>query len=224
MQVPQPTSAQVDWAISKAVSGGLTGGQGRAANFDHLGFAAYSPSTDFKLPALAGGAGAPLPREVLEGIFAQESNYNQASWHAAAGVPGDPLIADYYGFTASGGDYIDYDQADCGYGLGQLTTMMTNSQTASITLAKQQKVAVDFAENTAAAAQVLATTWNTLAADGITAGAEPERDRGLVLRDLGLQLRDRADRAIREHHRLQPRAVLYGRLGQLGRRLGEQPR
>ena len=101
---------------------------------------------------------------MLEGIFAQESNYNQASWHATAGVPGDPLIADYYGFTASGGDYIDYDQADCGYGLGQLTTMMTNSQTASITLAKQQKVAVDFAE----------------------------RDRGLVLRDLGLQLRDRA--------------------------------
>ena len=63
--------------------------------------------------------------------MAQESNWSQASWHAPPGVAGDPLIADYYG--AGGGiDSIDYADADCGYGISQVTDGMAVGDTHAV--------------------------------------------------------------------------------------------
>ncbi len=85
------------------------------------------------------------------------------------GVAGNPLIADYYG--AAGGYVPCVATADCGYGLGQVTTGM---HTGEMSYDLQRKVAVDYAENVAAAAQLLAQKWNQLAAVGITANmADP---------------------------------------------------
>jgi lysophospholipase L1-like esterase len=78
----------------------------------------------------------------------------------------NPLIANYYG-TDSTMSTINYDNADCGYGIGQLTDFMTLASTAQPQSVKE-KVAVDYAENIAAALQVLAGKWNALASNGIT--------------------------------------------------------
>lgn len=166
LQAMQPIPAQVDWAANLAGRSLLQGQYARPANFDNLNLpAGYSPSLDFPLPAPFGAGGDSIPREVLEGIFAQESNFNQASWHSVEGVAGDPLIADYYG--AGGGYVVGVQAPDCGYGLGQITTGM---HTGDMSYDLQRKVAVDYAENAAAAAQILAEKWNETAADGITAG------------------------------------------------------
>ncbi len=160
-----------DWAANLAGRGLLSGPYERPAGFANLGLPAYAPSTDFPLPFPFGPARQSVPREVLEGIFAQESNFNQASWHSIAGLAGNPLVADYYG--AAGGFTPGVATPDCGYGLGQVTDIMTAGAAAYDT---QRKVAVDYAENAAAAAQTLASKWNQLAAAGITAnniGADP---------------------------------------------------
>jgi O-glycosyl hydrolase len=104
----------------------------------------------------------------MYGILAQESNWNQASWHALAGYGGNPLVANYYGSTdpANPTD-INYDNADCGYGVGQLTDIMRLG-TPGISLATQVAVGTDYAENVAAAVQALITKWNQLASLGIT--------------------------------------------------------
>ena len=119
-QVMQPSPAQIDWAAQMAEQGLLTTGNGysRPANFDNLGLVAYAPNSDFSLIPLdhpSSDSWDTVPRSVFEAIMAQESNWSQASWHAPAGVSGDPLIADYYG-AAGGIDSIDYADADCGYG------------------------------------------------------------------------------------------------------------
>src|SRR5438552_277846 len=104
----------------------------------------------------------------MYGILAQESNWNQASFHALAGLGGNPLIANYYGSTDPANPLdIDYDNADCGYGLGQLTDIMRVGA-AGITQATQVAVATDYAENVAAATQALITKWNQLASLGDT--------------------------------------------------------
>jgi hypothetical protein len=158
VQVPQPSNAQVNWAIQRAVTNSLPA---RPAGFDNLPGGSYSPETDFPQPSLAGGsAGSHVPKLVVDGILAQESNWDEASWHAGPDLVGNPLIADYYG---SGGDLatIDYANADCGYGIGQITDIMSAGAYDPTT---QQRVAVDYAENIAAAVRHLATTWNQLAA------------------------------------------------------------
>jgi len=166
LQAPQPDSGQMRWAIASAVTGTLPT---RPAGALNLGLPAYSPSQDFPLPSLAGGApGTAVPREVLDGIFMQESNWSQASWHALPGIPGNPLIADYYGANATGG-LIDYTMADCGYGIGQLTDIMKMGPSGQPT-ALQKKVAVDYAENVAAATQAIEEKWNQLYASGIISG------------------------------------------------------
>ena len=173
LQAMQPSPEQVAWAANMAGRGDLQGSYARPANYANLNLTTgYSPSLDFPLPAPFGQSGQAIPREVLEAIFAQESNFNQASWHSMQGVPGNPLIADYY---AAGGGYVagavtDASGApnpDCGYGLGQVTTGMRTGQTA---YDLQRKVAVDYAEDAAASAQILAQKWNELAAAGIVAG------------------------------------------------------
>jgi O-glycosyl hydrolase len=171
-QVFQPNAPQIDWAIQQAVRGWLVPGNipARPAapqNYkigDSQNLPSYYPSQDFPPPAIAGHPGAVVPPQVMYGILAQESNWNQASWHALAGYGGNPLVANYYGSTdpANPTD-INYDNADCGYGLGQLTDIM---KVGAISQAKQVAVATGYAENVAAAVQALVTKWNQLASLG----------------------------------------------------------
>lgn len=168
-QVPQPSSAQIEWASQLAGSGRLVGAGGsdlRPAGFDNLSGGGWSPSSDFPLPAPFGQGGQFVPKEILDGIMAQESNWNQASPHAPQGLPGAPYIADYYGYNAT--ETIDYSRSDCGYGLGQVTDGMRFAVGQTTPTSLQQRVAVDYAENVAAAAQILALKWNQLQGDGIT--------------------------------------------------------
>lgn len=173
LQAMQPSPEQVAWAANMAGRGQLQGQYARPANYANLNLpTGYSPSLDFPLPAPFGAGGAGIPREVLEAVYAQESNFRQATWHSMQGIPGNPLTADYY---AAGGGYVvgavtdstGAPNPDCGYGLGQVTTGMRTGQTA---YDLQRKVAVDYAENAAASAQILAQKWNELAAAGIVAG------------------------------------------------------
>jgi RHS repeat-associated protein len=168
-QVMQPSPAQVDWAAQMAEQGLLTGAAyTRPTGFDNLGLAAYAPNSDFPLITLSHPSGSTwntVPRPVFEAIMAQESNFDQASFHSPEGVSGNPLIADYYG---AGGDItsINYAGSDCGYGVSQVTTGMRVGDT-SLTAHGQIKVAVDYQENIAAGLQILETTWNQLFAAGI---------------------------------------------------------
>lgn len=165
-QVPQPNTAQVDWAIQMATRNLLNGSNARPANFLNLGLAGYSPSSDFPRRTLSGAlASTPVPPSVIQAVFAQESAWRQASFRALPGVAGNPLVSDYYG---AGGDInnIDYLLSDCGYGLGQVTTPMTKTATAYSANGKT-KVAVDYAENTAASIQFLVDKWNQLHQAGI---------------------------------------------------------
>ncbi|MFI9387440.1 RHS repeat-associated core domain-containing protein [Kutzneria sp. NPDC052558] len=171
-QVLQPSPAQIDWAAQMAEQNLLTAANGysRPAGFDNLGLAAYAPNDNFPKIALshpASDSWDTVPRSVFAAIMAQESNWNQASWHALPGMASDPLIADYYG---AGGDIksINYAGADCGYGVGQATTGMDAASTGQIlSVNGQTKVAVDYQENIAYALQILQTTWNKLYAAGI---------------------------------------------------------
>lgn len=166
-QVPQPNADQVDWAIQQATRNLLKGAVlTRPAGYANLGLASYQPSSDFPRRQLSGAvASVPVPPSVIQAVFAQESNWKQATWRALPGVSGNPLVADYYG---AGGtlDTIDYPNADCGYGLGQVTDPMRTTSTAYSTNGKT-KVAVDYAENTAAAIQFLVDKWNQLYGEGV---------------------------------------------------------
>jgi hypothetical protein len=163
--VPQPSSQQIEWALNLAGQYGLPG---RSSSYDNLNTGAYDPSADFPLPAPFDGTSG-IPRQIMEGVFAQESNWKQASVHAPAGLAGNPLIADYYGISSQGSSptYIDFSSADCGYGLGQITDVMRLATIGTAPTALQARVAVDYTEN-AAAAQTLAEKWNQLTAAGIT--------------------------------------------------------
>lgn len=169
-QVLQPWPAQIDWAAQMAEQGLLTGSLARPANYANLGLASYAANTDFPRIALhhpAADSWDTVPRSVYEAIMAQESNWSQASWHALPGLAGGPLISDYYG--AGGGiSTIDYPNADCGYGIGQVTTGMTTAETVYSPNGKT-KIAVDYEENIAAGLQILQSTWNQLYDAGIKA-------------------------------------------------------
>lgn len=168
-QVLQPNAAQVEWAADEAVRGALPS---RPANFASMNFAAYNPSSDIPLPGLTGGG--TVPAQVLLGVFAQESNFYQASWHALPGVAANPLIADYYGGGPNNVSTINYPAADCGYGLGQITTGMHVGDTVYASDV-QAKIAVDYTENAAAAAQILEQKWNQTYAANIRANnADPK--------------------------------------------------
>ena len=171
VQVLQPNAARVNWASQMAEQNLLTGGQyARPAGFENMGLAAYDANGDFPaIPLLhpAGDSWDTVPRSVFDAIMAQESNWDQASWHALPGISGDPLVADYYG---NGGDSItsiDYADADCGYGVSQVTDGMQAGST-MYAPGDQTKIAVDYEENIAAGLEILEKTWNQLYTDGIT--------------------------------------------------------
>lgn len=171
-QVMQPSPSQVNWAAQMAEQGLLTSANGysRPAGFQNMGFAAYAPNDDFPLIGLthpAGDSWNTVPRSVYEAIMAQESNWSQASWHAPEGTSSDPLIADYYGAAADILS-INYADADCGYGIGQVTDGMHVGDT-MYSARGQAKIAVDYQENIVAGLQILESTWNQLYSDGIIA-------------------------------------------------------
>ncbi len=63
------------------------------------------------------------------GVLAQESNLCQGARFAVPGVTANPLIGNYFGIdyyndTPSDDWTIDWAEADCGYGIGQITDGM----------------------------------------------------------------------------------------------------
>jgi RHS repeat-associated protein len=177
-QVMQPSPNQINWAAQMIEQGKLTGvAYTRPANFDNLGLAAYAPSADFPPIALSHPSSSTsnsVPPSVYAAIMAQESNWDQASWHAPEGTSGDPLISDYYG-AAYDIVSINYAGADCGYGIGQVTDGMHVGDT-DFSAHGQIKVAVDYQENIAAGLQILESTWNQLYSDGIIANNGDPKD------------------------------------------------
>ena len=167
VQVIQPSNAEVQWAATRATTGGLT--TARPANWQKHGLPAYTPqgSGTFPLTALQGGGH--VPAQVLEGVLAQESNFSQASWHARNGIASDPLIADYYGVTYAADGTISTigGTPDCGYGLSQVTDNMTAEAT-GYSANQKLEIATDYEANIAAGLNILIDKWNTLYSLGLT--------------------------------------------------------
>ena len=174
-QALQPKPRQVEWAVNRIVSGQLT--ITRPANWNSTGMASYQPGSLFPTKALSGGGR--IPSQVLLGILAQESNLWQASRYTKPGATGNPQIGVFYGTAQSAGVNdnafwaVDFSNADCGYGVGQVTDGMRlagreQGRPAALSVAKQQAVALDYTANIAAAAQILTDKWNQTRADGTT--------------------------------------------------------
>jgi lysophospholipase L1-like esterase len=161
-QVLQPSDQQVEWAADLAIFGDLT--NTIPANYLNDNEPSFQPQGLISPVPLAGGSGH-IPAQILLGILAQESNFDQASYHAVAGVGGDPLIADYYG-TGGALSGINYANADCGYGLGQITTGMRAGNASPWNAEEQRLIALNFEANIAAAVQILGSTWNQLQTPG----------------------------------------------------------
>lgn len=176
-QAPQPVRQRVDWAIQMGTRGLLTTARGfaRPAGFANMGLAAYAPNDDFSRRVLSGGTSStPIPPPVLQGIMAQESAWRQASRRALPGEAGNPNVSDYYG-AAGGLSVIDYSEADCGYGLGQITTGMRASDAAPYSANGKTKIAIDYQENITAGVALLGDLWNRLYALNIKANnANPQ--------------------------------------------------
>ncbi|SCE82570.1 hypothetical protein GA0070214_102305 [Micromonospora chaiyaphumensis] len=157
VQAQQPSADMVEWAVDRAVHGTLT--TSRPANYLKSGLPSYSPQGLFPRRAVAGGG--EVPAQIMLGILAQETNLSQASWHAVPGDLGNPLIADYYGNARGSIDVINYPSADCGYGVGQVTTGMSVGETV-YTRNQQVAIAVDYAANVAAGLNILIEKWNQI--------------------------------------------------------------
>ncbi|QWT24811.1 SGNH/GDSL hydrolase family protein [Subtercola sp. PAMC28395] len=162
-QALQPKPRQVEWAVNQAVVGKLD--VARPANYLNVG-AAYTPQGLFPPVALAGGGR--VPSQVMLGILAQESNLSQASRYTTPGVTGNPLVGNFYGIDTSSADTdwtVDFSDADCGYGVAQVTDNMRMGQ---MSVLRQRAIALDFAANVAAGLQILEAKWNQTRAAGLT--------------------------------------------------------
>ena len=173
-QVYQPHWRQVEWAADLAVQGALT--VGRPENWKQSGLPAWSPQGMFPPVALAGGGR--VPAQILLGVLAQESNLWQASGHALEGVTGNPLVANFYGADLNAAPStwtIDWANADCGYGVAQVTDgMLLGDPLRSAT--QQRTIALDYAANIAAGLQVLQQKWNQTYNAGLrVSNADPSR-------------------------------------------------
>lgn len=176
-QAMQPKPRQVEWAVDQIVNGTLDKNVSRPANWKNLGMAAYQPQTLF--PRLGLHGGGRIPAQVLLGITAQESNMWQASRVVVPGVTGNPLIGNYYGikYAADGQQNdpwgINWDEADCGYGVSQITDGMRlhgrekPGEVATLTTLQQEAAALDYTANIAAGQRVLADKWNSTNQDGL---------------------------------------------------------
>ncbi|MEV4709468.1 SGNH/GDSL hydrolase family protein [Actinoplanes sp. NPDC049316] len=165
-QAEQPHWAQVEWAATLAVEKNLT--ITRPAGWRGSGLPAWSPQTMERPIDLAGGGF--VPAQIMLAVLAQESNMWQASWHALEGVPGNPLVGAYYGIRS--GWSINFTQADCGYGVAQVTDgMRLAGRTKPYEVARpadeQKAIAIDYATNIAAGLRILQEKWNTTRGAGI---------------------------------------------------------
>lgn len=173
-QAFQPKPRQVQWAVDRAVSGQLT--EPRGLNWRNLGMPAYTPQGLFPRVALTGGG--TIPPQIVLGVLAQESNLWQASRYTSPGSTGNPLIGDFYGSRPSGNEpesgiwNINFPEADCGYGVGQITDGMRlagrekQGETA-LPFNSQRAIALDYAANVAMAVRMLGQKWNELKAAGM---------------------------------------------------------
>ncbi|WP_103512812.1 hypothetical protein [Streptomyces sp. SM13] len=178
-QAMQPKPRQVEWAVNQAIRGELDRHATRHANWKNLGMPVYSPQSLFpRMPLEGGGLGDTVPAQVMLGVTAQESNMWQASRVAVPGVTGNPLIGNYYGIDYYDGDTsnewdIDWSEADCGYGITQVTDHMRMAGKedgkggAAWDYQKQRAVALDYAANVAAGLQILIDKWNTTRKAGL---------------------------------------------------------
>jgi hypothetical protein len=181
IQAYQPDFSQVEWAADQAVIGDLR--DTRPAGLYGSRLPAYTPQGLFPLPSLAGGGS--IPAQVLLGVLTQESNLEQASVHVDQGQASNPLTSyNWYGTWNGSTDTgnINWANADCGYGIGQITTGMCIAKQANndpqcqyatpLDPTRQLAVAVDYQANIAAAARILGNTWNQLHADNITMNSQ----------------------------------------------------
>jgi hypothetical protein len=170
-QAMQPKPRQVEWAVNMAITGNLNYHISRPANWKNLGMPAYRPQDPdmFPLTPLAGGGRVPM--QVMLGITAQESNMWQAARFVVPGVTGNPLIGNYYGieYTPDGEQQdpwaIDWAEADCGYGITQVTDGMRlpgkeKPGEVAKTSKQQQAIALDYTANIAAGVNILIEKWN----------------------------------------------------------------
>ncbi|WP_143660339.1 hypothetical protein [Streptomyces sp. JHA26] len=168
-QAMQPKPRQVEWAVNKAITGKLNIGASRPANWKNLGMPAYSPQSLFSDYQLDGGGR--VPAQVMLGVTTQESNMWQAARSAVPGVTGNPLIGNYYGIDYYDGNSdndwdVDWSEADCGYGITQVTDHMRlagrehGKGGAALPYDEQRAVALDYAANVAAGLEILVSKWN----------------------------------------------------------------
>lgn len=174
-QAYQPKPRQVEWAVNRAVKGELL--ELRPANWRNLGMPAHRAQQMYPPVALAGGG--EIPSQIVLGVLMQESNMWQASRYTAPGNTGNPLIGDFYGYRAGENIWdIDYEHADCGYGVGQITDGMrlqglgrtdpiTGITQGSLPFNEQRAIALDYTVNIAKAVRMLGQKWNELAAAGM---------------------------------------------------------
>lgn len=149
IQALQPRPAEVEWAVNQGIRQTL--------------------DSTFPLPSLSGGGR--VPAQVMLGILAQESNFWQASKYVVPGVTGNPLVGNYYGVSRSSSApnawwQINYANADCGYGIAQVTDGM---EAGEMPYDKQLKIATDYKANIARGLQILIEKWNQT------------RDAGLII-------------------------------------------
>ena len=166
-QALQPRPAQVEWAVDQAVRGALLAS--RPAWQANLGLGEYKPQELFPRPALAGFPTGRVPASILLGVLAQESNLSQASIYTVPGVTGNPLMGNYYGVNKNSGDFdawwdFNYEDVDCGYGIGQVTDLMRAGQMPYI---DQRRIALDYEANIARSLQILVEKWNQTRSGGL---------------------------------------------------------
>ncbi|MFI1679861.1 hypothetical protein [Streptomyces sp. NPDC020607] len=177
-QTMQPKPRQVEWAVDQAVNGKLNKHISRPANWKSLGMPAYQPQTLFPNPTLRGGGRVPV--QILLGVATQESNMWQAARSSVPGVTGSPLIGNYYGIDLYDGESandwdVNFTDADCGYGIMQVTDHMRRAGRgddgdhggAAWEYQKQRAVALDYTANIAAGLQILVDKWNDTKQAGI---------------------------------------------------------
>ncbi|NUT34469.1 MAG: hypothetical protein HOV79_15470 [Hamadaea sp.] len=171
-QAMQPKPRQVEWAANQAITKNLdatwnpTGVDGWRTR---VALTTTKPMQLFPTPALAGWPTSRVPAQVLLGVAMQESNLWQASRYAMPGVTGNPIIGNYYGIDIyngyEGDDWdINMAEADCGYGVMQVTDNMRIGQRTS---EQHHAIALDYASNIAAGLQILVQKWNQTYSAGL---------------------------------------------------------
>ncbi|WP_234341549.1 Tat pathway signal protein [Streptomyces sp. NRRL S-646] len=177
-QALQPTPNQVEWAVDMAIRGNLRSSYLRQGDWrSQTGIGTIDPQGMFPVPKL--NTGGRIPAQVELGILAQESNLWQAESGAIPGQMGSPLAAvdGFYGHQTGGSlsDYwrIHWDDADCGYGVGQVTDGMRmagheKKDEKARAPEEQRAIAIDYATNIAASLYILADKWNEVHTSGQT--------------------------------------------------------